>query len=469
MLSEHILYSTVGELGRDLRAKKFTAVELTDAYLDRLERLGPKLNAVATITRELAGAQAKRATAEMAAGHFRGPLHGIPYGVKDLLSTKGIKTTWGCQAFADQVPAEDATVVRRLHEAGAILIAKLAMVELAGAAGYRSPAASLTGPGRNPWNPARWAGGSSSGSAAAVAAGLVGFAVGSETWGSIVTPASFCGVSALRPTYGLVGRGGAMMVAWSMDTLGPLARSAEDCALILATISGPDPADPASSRRSFHLPPRAAPPRLAGKRVGFLRENFAEFGEPEVEQAYVSALGTLKAAGAVMSQVTLPDFPYDAVASTVVSAEAAAAFEDFIRSGRTEQLIDQEGKVGLFAGRAILAADYLKAQRLRSLIQQELLKLLTTVDVLVAPSVLVVAPPVDADLNEVFKGGGAIEAAGNLAGLPALSIPCGFGRDHLPAGLQIVSKPFEEATLIEVARAFQAKTAWHHERPPLSF
>jgi aspartyl-tRNA(Asn)/glutamyl-tRNA(Gln) amidotransferase subunit A len=203
--------------------------------------------------------------------------------------------------------------------------------------------------------------------------------------------------------------------------------------------------------------------------VGFLRENFAEFGEPEVEQAYVSALGTLKAAGAVMSQVTLPDFPYDAVASTVVSAEAAAAFEDFIRSGRTEQLIDQEGKVGLFAGRAILAADYLKAQRLRSLIQQELLKLLTTVDVLVAPSVLVVAPPVDADLNEVFKGGGAIEAAGNLAGLPALSIPCGFGRDHLPAGLQIVSKPFEEATLIEVARAFQAKTAWHHERPPLSF
>jgi aspartyl-tRNA(Asn)/glutamyl-tRNA(Gln) amidotransferase subunit A len=468
MLSEDILYSTVSDLGRALRARKFTAVELTDAYIERLELHGPKLNAVVTVTRGLAREQAKRAAAEMAAGHFRGPLHGIPYGVKDLLSTKGIKTTWGCRAYADQTPAEDATVVRRLHEAGAILIAKLAMVELAGAAGYRSASASLTGPGRNPWNPLRWAGGSSSGSGAAVAAGLAAFALGSETWGSIVTPAGFCGVSGLRPTYGLVSRQGAMAVSWSMDKLGPLARSAEDCGLVLAAIAGADPADPTSSRKSFRIPLHAPAPRLVGKRIGFIRENFAEYGEREVEQAYEKALEVFKAAGAKVGELKLPDFPYDSVASTIVSAEAAAAFEDLIRTGRTEELIDAEGKVGLLAGRSLLAADYLKAQRIRSLIQQEITKLFTTIDVLVAPSLLIVAPPLEADLNEVFKGGGDIEAAGNLAGLPALSVPCGFGRDHLPVGLQIVGKPFDESTVIEVGRAFQAKTAWHHERPPLS-
>ncbi len=468
MLSEDVLYSTVAELGRGLRTGKLHPVELTDAYLDRLDRLGPKLNAVVTITADLAREQAQQAAKEMAAKKFRGPLYGIPYGLKDLLATKGIKTTWGCSHYAEQVPTEDATVVRRLHEAGAILVAKLAMVELGGAAGYRSANASLSGPGLNPWNLARWAGGSSSGPAAAVAAGLVGFALGSETWGSIVTPAGFCGVSGLRPTYGLVSRQGAMTVAWSMDKLGPLARSAEDCGLVLATIAGHDPADPTSSGKSFHMPVRTAPLSITGKRIGFIREDFANVGEPEVEQAYRKAIADLKAAGAKVDEVKLPDFPYDAVASTIVSAEAAAAFEDFVRTGHAGELIDGGGKVGLYAGRAILAADYLKAQRIRSLLQQEVAKLFATLNVVVAPSVLIAAPAIDANLDEVFKGGGEIEAAGNLAGLPALSVPCGFGHDHLPVGLQIVGKPFEEATIIEVGRAFQAKTTWHHQRPPLS-
>jgi aspartyl-tRNA(Asn)/glutamyl-tRNA(Gln) amidotransferase subunit A len=468
MLSDTVLFSTIGELARGLRARKFTPLELTDAYLERLEQIGAKLNAVVTVTTDLAREEAKKATAEMAARHFRGPLHGIPYGAGDLLATKGIKTTWGSRAYAEQVPTEDAAVVRRLRAAGAILVAKLSLVELAGAAGYRYANASATGPALNPWNPGRWAGGASGGSGAAVAAGLVGFAIGSEAWGSLMTPASFCGISGLRPTYGLVSRHGAMKVAWSMDKLGPLARSAEDCGLVLAALAGPDSADAASSGKSFPLSPHAAPPRLMGKRIGIIREDLAKYGQPEVGQAFEKALEVLRAGGAKTTDTALPDFPYDSVASTIISAEAAAAFEDLTRTGRTAQLIDPEGKVGFYSGRVILAVDYLRSQRIRSRIQQEITTLFADFDVLIAPSVLSVAPPVEADLNEVFKGGGAIAAAGNLAGLPALSIPCGFGAEQLPAGLQIVGKPFDEGTVIEVGRAYQAKTAWHHQHPPTS-
>jgi aspartyl-tRNA(Asn)/glutamyl-tRNA(Gln) amidotransferase subunit A len=468
MLSEATLNSTVDELGQGLRAGKFTAVELTEAYLGRLAHLGPKLNAVVTITADLAREQADQAAKEMAAGHFRGPLHGIPYGAKDLLATKGIKTTWGSKAFADQVPTEDATVITRLREAGAVLVAKLAMIELAGGAGYRYASASLTGPGLNPWNPGHWAGGSSSGSGAAVAAALVGFALGSETWGSIVTPAGFCGISALRPTYGRVSRHGAMAVSWTMDKLGPMARSATDCALVLAAIVGPDPADPTCVGRFFHSPTQADGKNLHGKKIGFIREDFKKYGEPEVERAYYQALDVLKEAGAKMEEALLPEFPYEAVATTIVSAEAAAAFDELTSDGRTEEIIDPEGKVGLYSARLISAADYLKSMRIRTLIQRGVSSLFEKFDVVVAPSLLIVAPPIEADLNEAFKGGGEIEAAGNLAGLPALSVPCGFGREHLPVGLQIVGKPFGEASVIEVARAFQARTSWHRQRPPIS-
>jgi aspartyl-tRNA(Asn)/glutamyl-tRNA(Gln) amidotransferase subunit A len=467
MLSADVLYSTVRELGRDLRAKKFTSVQLTAAYLDRLSRLGPQLNAVVTVTSDLALEQARQADQELAAGHPCGPLHGIPYGAKDLLATKGIKTTWGCRAYAQQVPGDDATIIKRLREAGAVLVAKLAMVELAGGAGYRYASASLTGPGLNPWNTGRWAGGSSSGSGAAVAAGLVGFAIGSDTWGSIVTPAGLCGVSGLRPTYGRASRHGAMALSWSMDKLGPLARSVEDCALVLAAISGLDPADPTSAGEPFVAPTRASKPSLRGREIGFIREDFAQFGEPEVEQAYNQALDTLRSLGAKLEQVKLPEFPYDAVAGTIVAAEAAAAFEELIRAGHTEEIVDPEGRVGLYAARLISAADYLKCLRIRALIQNALANLFGQSEVLVAPSLLIVAPPIEANLDEVFKGGGEIEAAGNLAGLPALSVPCGFGRDHLPAGLQIVGKAFDEKTVLEVGRAFQAATSWHRERPPL--
>ncbi len=468
MLGDDILYSTVSELANGLRAKKFTAVELTEAYLDRLSRLGPKFNALVTVTSDLALEQSRQAAKEMAAGHFRGPLHGIPYGAKDLLATQGIKTTWGSRAYAEQIPSKDATVIRRLREAGAVLVAKLAMVELAGGAGYRYASASLTGAGLNPWNTGRWAGGSSSGSGAAVAAGLVGFALGSETWGSIVTPAGFCGVSGLRPTYGRVSRHGAMALSWTMDKIGPMARSAEDCALVLAAISGKDPADLTTAGPAFVARVGGPTPSLRRKKIGFIREDFPKYGQPEVERAYNQALEVLRSGGATLEEARLPDFPYDAVAGMIVNAEAAAAFEDLIRTGRTEEIIDPEGKVGLFTGRLISAADYLKCLRIRTMIQAEMARLFERFEVLVAPSLLLVAPPTDANLDEVFKGGAEIEAAGNLAGLPALSVPCGFGKERLPAGLQIVGKAFDEATVLTVGRAFQAMTSWHRERPPIS-
>ena len=230
VLGEDVLYSTVAQLAPGIRSRRVSPVALTESYLARIEALDPKLHAFAAVTRDLALEQARRAEKEIGAGTYRGPLHGIPYGAKDLLAAKGAPTTWGAKPFEHQVFDADATVIRKLEKAGAVLLGKLAMIELAGGMGYTIPGASLTGPARNPWDTGKWTCGSSSGSGAAVAAGLVGFAIGSETWGSIVCPSSFCGISGLRPTFGRVSRHGAMPLSWTMDKLGPMARSAEDCA-----------------------------------------------------------------------------------------------------------------------------------------------------------------------------------------------------------------------------------------------
>ncbi|MCM3878114.1 MAG: amidase, partial [Thermoanaerobaculia bacterium] len=259
--AEDTFFLSVSELSKRLRAKQISPVALAEGYLERLERIGPKLGAVVTATRERALQEARAAEAEIAAGKWRGPLHGIPYGVKDLLATKGVPTTWGAEPYRNQVFDEDATVVKRLREAGAVLIGKLAMVELAGGFGYNNADASFTGPGRSPWNTDFWSGGSSTGPGAATAAGLVGFSIGSETSGSIVTPAAFSGVSGLRPTYGRVSRHGAMALCWTLDKLGPMCRSAEDCGLVLAAIAGKDPKDATSLNRPFRPAPASAKPK----------------------------------------------------------------------------------------------------------------------------------------------------------------------------------------------------------------
>src|SRR5919107_5320625 len=254
MLNEDTFFSSISELSAQIRARRLSPVELTEGYLDRLERHGQRLGAVATVMRESALREARQAEREIRAGRYRGPLHGIPYGAKDLLATREAPTTWGATPYKDQKFDYDATVVKKLRDAGAILVAKLAMVELAGGMGYNEADASWTGAGRTPWNTDYWSGGSSSGPGAATAAGLVQFAIGSETSGSIITPAAFCGVSGLRPTYGMVSRHGAMALCWTLDKLGPMCRSAEDCGHVLAAIAGRDPFDPTSRASSFRFP-----------------------------------------------------------------------------------------------------------------------------------------------------------------------------------------------------------------------
>jgi aspartyl-tRNA(Asn)/glutamyl-tRNA(Gln) amidotransferase subunit A len=482
---------------------------------------------VATITAHQALAEARAAEKEIAAGKYRGPLHGIPYGAKDLLATRGIPTTWGAPPFKDQVFDYDATIVRRLREAGAVLVAKLAMIELAGGGGYNSAAASLQGPTRCPHNLEHWSGGSSSGPGAAVAAALVGFAIGSETLGSIITPAAFSGVSGLRPTYGRVSRYGAMALSWTMDKLGPMCRSAADCGLVLAAIAGPDLQDPSSLEngafpwrpslvgRGFSrdakgqskkgaLAPEARMP-LAGKKLALIQPNWERGGDKEVGAAFAVALDVLRQLGATLEEIELPDYPYGAVATTLYTAEAASIFRPFIESGKFQELLDESQKIGLAAALSIPATDYLDATRLRAEIQREMSKLFEKYDAWVAPSRNSPAGRVDQEFGGApparpAEGAAAapgkapeqppakaaerqpserptapppsgdrrnVVGASNIAGLPAISVPCGFTSKNLPAGIQFVADALRDDVCIELARAYQSVTAWHKKRPSL--
>jgi aspartyl-tRNA(Asn)/glutamyl-tRNA(Gln) amidotransferase subunit A len=466
MLGEEVLYLPVSELSHQIRSGELSPVALTESYLERLERLGPKLGAVATATGELGLEQARQAEQELSRGHYRGPLHGVPYGVKDLCATRGIPTTWGAPPYKDQVFDYDSTVVRRLSQAGAVLIAKLAMIELAGGGGYSSGKASLTGPTLNPWDTTRWAGGSSSGPGAATAAALVGFSIGSETWGSILTPSSFCNVTGLRPTYGRVSRAGAMALAWTMDKLGPMCRSAADCGLVLAAIAGHDSKDPTSIAAPFSFQPGSS--SLEGVRVGWLQEDFEKHGEPEVEPLYQGALELLRQLGAEVTETKLPNYPHGAIAGMIISAEGSTAFEKLIRTGQVDQLVDEQQRNSLKRALDTTAADYLKAMRIRRLIQEAVAQLFESFDLLVAPSLLFVASPIEKNLNEVFRGSAGLGAVGNLCGLPGLSVPMGFGAGQLPVGLALVGRPFDEATVLRVGCAYQQVTDWHTRRPPIS-
>src|SRR3989449_853011 len=290
-MRDEVAFESIPELGRLLRARTLSSTDLTELYLERLERFGPRYNCVVTVTPERALAEAPAADRELRAGRIRGPLHGIPYGVKDLLAAKGYPTTWGAEPYRSQSFDEDATVVARLGAAGAVLVAKLAMVELAGGMGYSQANASFTGPGKTPWSVDYWSGGSSSGPGSAVAAGLVPFAIGSETSGSILTPAAYCGITGLRPTYGLVSRHGAMALSWTMDKLGPMARSAEDCALVLAAIAGRDPLDASSVPRGFHMP--GPEPRARRVRIG-VPKGGTDAGHGEVAENFTTTLDVLR-------------------------------------------------------------------------------------------------------------------------------------------------------------------------------
>jgi aspartyl-tRNA(Asn)/glutamyl-tRNA(Gln) amidotransferase subunit A len=470
-IGHDLFFATIPELNRLLVAREISAVELTRAVAGRLQSLGPRYNALALLLEPEGMRNAKAVDADLKRGRTRGPLQGIPYGAKDLLSFAGQPTTWGAKPYAGQVFDYHAAVIDRLSGVGSVLVGKLSTVELAGGGGYRYATASLQGPGLNPWDRKRWSGGSSSGPAAAVAAGLVPFAIGSETSGSIVTPASYCGVTALRPTYGLVSRHGAMALSWTLDKLGPFARSAEDCGFILQAIAGDDGRDPGSAGKNFYYAPQFARP-VKDLRAGFATVDFAEWAEPAARPVFEAALAVLKESGLQLVEAKLPAFPYGQVISTVIGAEEASVFEPLIRSGQVDQLSDAAQIAGLKANLDIPATAYLKAMRIRRLIQDQFRELFSGVDALVAPGRMGVATPVAEPLDSdrpgpVPQDPGMSELipAANLAGLPALVLPCGFA-EGLPVALQVVGPPFSENLLLAIGREFQQRTDWHRRRPP---
>jgi aspartyl-tRNA(Asn)/glutamyl-tRNA(Gln) amidotransferase subunit A len=490
MLGEDILYLTVGELSQRLRKKAFSPVELTQSYLDRSQKLGPKFNAYVTLTPELALEQAKAAEKEMMAGKFRGPLHGIPYALKDLVAVKGYPTTWGAKPFAKQTFDYNATLVEKLNAAGAILIGKAAMIELAGGLGYSNGFASLTGAARNPWNTECWTCGSSSGSGAVVSAGLAPWALGSDTRGSIICPTSWCGLSGMRPSFGRVSRYGAMAIAWTMDKLGPMARSADDCGHILSVIAGPDPKDHDSTFQSpFKYPGADLEPRKP-LRIGKLTNVFPRL-DSQVDAAVNTALAAMQKNGAHVTEVEMPEGPFEDAAELTILIEAASSFEKLVQTGDCAGLTDPLGQINGYASDVFSSSDYLRVQRVRTILQKRVDKLFDNFDVLAAAGQQSVASrltpgprpqpqPPAGDRAARGEGRGAAanpQANGNanrqpdgvssLCGLPALAVPCGYNTEGLPMALQFMGRAGNDHAVIAAARTFQSFTDWHRRHPKI--
>ncbi|MBN8732641.1 MAG: amidase [Acidobacteria bacterium] len=479
-VDESVFWLSITELNAKLRAKEFSCVELTRAFCDRLERYAPRYNALALTLREEALKKAKDVDSEIKKDRLRGPLQGVPYGAKDLLAYPNHPTTWGAKPYAGQVFDQPATVLHKLDSAGAVLIGKLSMVELAGGGGYMYPAASLQGPGLNPWDTSKWSGGSSSGSGSAVAAGLTTYAIGSETSGSILTPAAYCGLTGLRPTYGLVSRAGAMALSWTLDKIGPMCRSVEDCGLVLQAISGKDAADPASSGKSYYYAPQYTR-KFSDLKIGFAPSDWDSGLAADVKAPLQAALKEFQGMGFQWKEVELPDFPYGPVLSMVLGGEAGSIFEELITSGKVDELADQNQIAGLKSYLDISARDYLNAMRVRSLIQAEIRKMFYDVDLIITPTRTTVAsgardplrrapaasstPPTPPPPASPAKRGLRDHVpAMNLAGLPALTMPCGFAA-NLPLGVSLITRPFNENALVAVGREYQARTGWHKQHP----
>ncbi|MHB8078152.1 MAG: amidase family protein [Candidatus Krumholzibacteriia bacterium] len=442
---EELAFRPVTELAALLRARRVTSLALTEMYLARLKRCDPALHCVITLTEERALAQARAADAELVRGRWRGPLHGIPWGVKDLLSVRGHPTTWGARPYRDQVFDLDATVVRRLDEAGAVLLAKLSCGALAWGDVW------FGGTTRNPWQPDHGSSGSSAGSAAAVAAGLVGFAIGTETYGSIVSPATRCGATGLRPTFGRVSRHGCMALSWSLDKIGPLARTAEDCALVFDAIRGAEAADPDSVDGPFRFDARLDPRRL---RVGWLEKAFAETGADQATREWqaldVAALDALRGLGVTPRPVAWPAWPVEDM-MILLTAEAGAAFDAFSR-GTLDDELERQGTDAwpnvLRQARLIPAVEYIAANRIRTLLLRDMARLMADYDVIVSPTF----------------GGGTL-ALTNLSGHPEVVMPSGFRADGTPVSITLVAGHGREDVALALATKWQEATGWHRRHP----
>ena len=483
-MPDELHFLSVYELSEKLASREISPVELTRHFLHRAERLDPpsfdlpaeprrepgsQLASMITIAREEALSAAFRAEKEISRGELKGPLHGIPYGVKDLLDSKGIRTTWGSRIFFDRVPDQNSTVVDRLETAGAILMAKNSLGEFAG---------GNTSTALNPWKLDRTSFGSSSGTVVSVVAGLMGFGIGTETGGSIVYPAAAVGASGLRPTFGRVSRFGCMSLSWSLDKIGPVGRSAEDCGLILEAIAGVDQRDNATVDRVFRF--RRDPGSMKGRRVGVHRAEFELSRSSVTRAAFRQALDVLAQAGLELEDIDLPPRPHGALFTNIVAVEAGTNFKPLFDDGRIANTFpyNHERCAGWMAGSMLPASDYLTSQRIRRQVTREADDLLSGYDVVIAPTW-----PNGAALKEVGDGWPIparpewepnpesrdlprINSVANLAGLPGIAVPCGFDADQLPLSVQIVSKAWDEQSALDVAMAFQRETDWHTRRPP---
>lgn len=456
--TEELAFLPLSQLASLVRTRQVSSVELTRLYLERLRRFDPQLLCVITYTDELALKQAEKADREIATGRYRGPLHGIPWGAKDLLAVPGYRTTWGAKPYENQMRPEKATVVRRLEEAGAVLVAKLSLGELA------MDDVWFGGMTRNPWNTKQGSSGSSAGSAAATAAGLAGFCIGTETWGSIISPCTRCGCTGLRPTFGRVSRYGAMALAWSMDKIGPICRSVEDCSLVFRAIHGADGLDPAAVDHPFEWPARRD---IRTLKIGIARALFEEdrtknAGKDENldrlrewQKIDLATIEKLRSMGFKLIPIKLPDrYPVDSL-SFILDAEAAASFDELTRSGQ-DDLLARQGKddwPSIFRrGQMISAVEYLRANRIRRLLAEEMQKLMSEVDVYLSPS--------DVGSNQLLT---------NLTGHPAVVVPNGFySGDSTPTSITFIGKLYGESEALAVARAYQEATDFHLKRPPLS-
>lgn len=438
---EDLAFASVAEWSAMIRRRRVTSEQLTRMYLNRLKRYDEKLHCVISYTEESALREARQADREIAAGRYRGPLHGIPYGAKDLLSVKGTRTTWGSGAHKEQVIDEDAAIIQKLRAAGAVLIAKLTLGELAlGDVWYGEKT-------RNPWNVSQGSSGSSAGSAAATAAGLVPFAIGTETLGSIVSPSTRCGVTGLRPTYGRVSRRGAMALSWSMDKIGPICRRAEDCAMVFSVIQGRDAEDPHTFDVPFHFNAHQDVRKL---RVGYLKNDF-DNAQRNKEQNE-AALAQLRQLGVELVPIELPKYPVSAI-RLVLDVEAASAFDELTRSGRDALLVQQSKSSwpNFFrVSRFIPAVEYVQMQRLRQQLIQDMGKLMENVDVYVAPS---------------FGGDNLVLT--NLTGNPCVVVPSGFTKEGSPVSISFVGQLFGEAKALALAKAYQDAAGFYKQHPVL--
>lgn len=436
---EDVAFWSVRDLAELIRTKQVTSTELTQMYLARLKRFGPKLECVVTLTEDRALASAKKADEEIQKGHYRGILHGIPYGAKDLLAVAGYNTTWGSTPYKDQKFDDSATVIKRLDDAGAVLIAKLTLGELAWGDVW------FGGMTRNPWNLEEGSSGSSAGSASATSAGCVAFAIGTETWGSIVSPSTRCGVTGLRPTFGRVSRAGAMALSWSMDKIGPLCRTVEDCGIVLDVIKGPDGLDPAVVDAPFTYSTKT---KLSDLKIGYVKALFDEDYPNKKNDA--ATLDKLRALGATLIPIELPKIP-SAPLACILTAESAAAFDDLTRSNRDDLMARQVRNAWpntFRAARFIPAVEYIQANRARTMLMREMEKL-----------------PVDVYLTPAFGGDNLLYT--NLTGNPCVVLPNGFNDKGSPTSITFMGRLFEEGKVMTVAKAYQDATDFHLKHPPM--